>query len=150
MILDHLHNSSKYSELHPGFSPAFAWLKATNTETIEPGRYPIMGEDVFALVSEYTTKPETECRPESHRKYIDIQIMVLGKEIIGWEPLENQPLQVPYDEKADIAFYAGKPAGFELRAGCFAVFYPTDIHMPCVEAGGKQQVKKIVIKIRCS
>ncbi len=150
MILDHLTNFCKYENLHSGFAPAFAWIQQTDQESIQPGRYPIIGEDIFALVSEYTTKTASECRPESHRKYIDIQLMVSGKEIIGWEPLENQKPASLYDEKADIVFYDGLPAGFELMAGCFAVFFPTDIHMPCVESNGTRKVKKIVIKVKLS
>jgi len=148
MILDHLNNASKYSLLNPGFSQAFAWLDETGLETIEPGRYPITGEDVYAQVSEYTTKPETECRPESHRKYTDIQVMVKGKERIGWEPLGNQNVSVPYNVEADIQFYAGHPDTIELQAGYFAVFFPHDIHMPCIETGGLQLVRKIVIKVK--
>lgn len=148
MILDHLNNALKYSKLNPGFSQAFKWLDETDQETIEPGRHTIMGEDVFALVSEYTTKPEPECRPESHRIFTDIQVMVKGKEQIGWEPLGNQVVSVPYNEEADILFYESHPAGFELTAGHFAVFFPTDIHMPCIETDGAQMVRKIVIKVK--
>jgi len=148
MILDHLNNAFNYTKLNPGFGQAFAWLDETDQETIDPGRHTIMGDDVFALVSEYTTKQETECRPESHRIYTDIQVMVKGKERIGWEPLGNQVVSTQYNEEADILFYESHPAGFELTPGYFAVFFPTDIHMPCIETDGAQMVRKIVIKVK--
>lgn len=148
MILDHLKNSALYENLHPDFKKAYAWLNGIDPVAIAPGRYSISGDEVYAMVSEYLTRPAEECRPESHRMYTDIQVMVRGKELIGWEPLGNQLVSVPYDREADITFYKCNPAGIELSEGCFAVFFPTDIHMPCLESGSIEMVKKIVIKVK--
>ncbi|MBK6964484.1 MAG: YhcH/YjgK/YiaL family protein [Bacteroidales bacterium] len=148
MILDHLTNFVLYEKLHPDFKEAFAWLNGIDPVAISPGRYSISGDEVYAMVSEYLTKPAAECRPESHRAFTDIQLMVRGKELMGWEPLNIQEESVPYDKEADITFYKCNPSVFELSEGCFSVFFPSDIHMPCMESGSVEMVKKIVIKVK--
>lgn len=148
MICDLLTNSSTYVPMHPMFLLAFGWLQNTGLQQIKPGRYAIAGDDVFALVSEYETKALPEGCSEAHQLYIDIQVLIQGEELIGWEPLTNQELLKPYRADTDIAFYKGEPALFKLSEGLFAVFFPSDLHMPCISNGNAQPVKKVVIKVK--
>ena len=32
--------------------------------------------------------------------------------------------------------------------GCYAIFFPEDVHRPCCQMGQAEDVKKIVLKIR--
>lgn len=53
MILDLLANANRYTTLHPLFPHAFEFLTSTNLRTLAPGRYPIEGERLFAIVERF-------------------------------------------------------------------------------------------------
>lgn len=148
MILDLISQSRVYESIHPLFPKAFEWLKNISEKDLTTGRHTIAGDDLFALVSEYQTRPLVNGKPESHRKYADIQIIVSGSELVGWEPLEKQEIAEPFSDELDVVFYKGSPALFQLITGMFAVFFPADVHMPCIEADSGKTVKKVVIKVK--
>jgi biofilm protein TabA len=117
---------------------------------METGKYAIDGDQVFAIVNEYTTKPLSECDPESHRAYADIQLMISGAEKFGYSPLTDQIASTPYDPEKDVAFYtlAEEDLSFiTLQPGQFIIFFPTDIHQPEVFTRQPELVKKVVIKV---
>ena len=86
------------------FAEAFAFLAEKNFEELPDGRYEINRENLFAVVMSYTTRPVTEVEWEARQKYLDIQYLARGKEIIGWAPLNQLTLSKPYSEEKDIAF----------------------------------------------
>ncbi|VTN07327.1 Toxin-antitoxin biofilm protein TabA [Raoultella ornithinolytica] len=51
--------------------------------TLPPGKYTVDGDNLFFTVVEGQTRPLSEQRPEFHRQYIDIHIVLAGVEIIG-------------------------------------------------------------------
>ncbi len=65
-------------KLSPNLATAIDYVLNTDFSQLGPGRYEVAGESVFAIVNEYSTKPPAECEPESHRQYIDIQVMLEG------------------------------------------------------------------------
>lgn len=67
MIIDKLSNSNLYSGLGERINKAFAYLKETDFIKMELGKYEIEGDNVFALVNEYTTKDENEGKLEAHK-----------------------------------------------------------------------------------
>ena len=148
MIIDKLSNSILYSSLSERINKAFSYLKSTDFNVHLPGKYEIDGDNVFVIVAEYQTKDESEGKPESHKKYIDVQYAVKGSELIGYAPLVNQEISEPYNEENDIVFYKTKCSFLELSEGMFAIFYPDDIHLPGIKVGEKILVKKVVVKVR--
>lgn len=112
-------------------------------------RVDLEGEEIFALHQVYVTKDREEGRYEAHRKHIDLQFLVAGEEQVFLAPLREGTETVPYDAERDVAFYEAKQ-GMELvlRASMVAIFYPEDLHAPCLDLAGKDQVKKVVVKIR--
>jgi YhcH/YjgK/YiaL family protein len=150
MILDFIDNSGLYAKMHPRFAKAFEWLRNTNLKVIELGKHIIDGDEVYASVSEYTTKPLEEGRLEAHTKYIDIQYMVDGAEYVGWEYLDGQRVTNVYNSEKDIAFYAGnmiKPYLAPLQSGFFVILMPRDLHAPCLNIEQGQKVRKVVVKV---
>ena len=147
MILDALANSTVYEKLHPGFNSAFYFLRKTDLATMSAGRYAIDGERLYAIVQEYETKPLAEGLLETHIRYIDIQYVITGEELIGYAPLADQTIQTPYDTDKDITFLEGAAEPIRLRQGQFAIFFPHDAHMPSRTAGEPARVRKVVIKV---
>jgi YhcH/YjgK/YiaL family protein len=148
MILDKLENAFLYSGISENLKKGFEFLKNTDLSFLEAGRYDIEGKDIFALVSEYDSKAHQDCRLEAHQTYADIQYIVSGREAIGFTTLKNQVVTAVYNPEKDIVFFSGETSPLILETGMFAVFFPQDIHRPCMQTDGPEKVKKVVIKVR--
>lgn len=149
MIIDALKNIDRYKTLHPLFEKAFDFLKHTDLASITLGKHVIDGDDVFAIVQEYKTLDAAKEQMESHRKYVDVQYVVNGTELVGLAALNEQKVSKPYDAESDFMLYADEPSFFaELSAGTFMIFFPTDLHMPCIQKEKPAAVKKIVVKVK--
>lgn len=87
-------------------------------------------------------------RLESHRKYIDIQLCVKGREYIIFT--DNAVLDTPYDESKDVAFY--KPceevSRLFMKPKSIAILLPYDIHAGGIAVNPSDRfIYKSVIKI---
>ena len=69
MIIDRIEEQERYYALHPDMELAFAFL--AEAADLEPGRYELEN-GLFATVSEGDTRPISEAKLESHKKYIDL------------------------------------------------------------------------------
>ncbi len=151
MIADSLARpTTRYETLHPLFAAAFAYLRSFDPETPD-GKVVLDRDQLFALPQRYETSPAADRRFEAHRKYIDIQYILEGEEIIEHAPVEWLPeVTEPYSDDRDVMFFRD-PAGCSrtlLRAGDFAVYFPPDGHKPCCQAGAAPAaVRKVVMKI---
>ena len=131
---------------------ALAFLRTQDFRNMPEGRHEIDGDKIFALLSRYTTRPQTECTPEAHRKFVDIQYVADGEEFLGWCPMSPDLVEMePYDEARDIIFYRAliPESSFLLKAGSYAVLYPEDVHRPGVSVLDEYpaNVTKVVVKI---
>jgi YhcH/YjgK/YiaL family protein len=150
MITDLIEQRRRYTSLSPRFAAAFEFLEKLPAGQ-PAGRYDIDGDNCFALVQTYATRPVTQAMFEAHRRYIDIQFIQAGCETILWSPLAalTQVTQ-PYAAEKDIAFFANPSqwTPVNLCAGQFAIFFPEDGHAPGLECSRPSEVRKIVIKVR--
>ena len=89
MLTTSLTLAEKYDYLGGKFKKAFTFLRETDLTSLPLGNVAIDGDDIYANVQSYTTMPASECAFESHRAYFDIQYMVEGEEIFGYEPIAN-------------------------------------------------------------
>ena len=148
MIVDRIQNADLYVSMHARFQVAFDFLRQDNISDIEVGEYQICGKDAFARVMTYETLPVDEGYHEAHRKYIDVQFVVDGKEYFGYSPLVDQDVVQEYSEDEDVALYnETSPSFVSLSSGMFAIFFPDDAHKPCRYLESSSRVKKIVVKI---
>ena len=84
MIVDRIENARLYAPLHKQFKKAFALLADPAIAQKPDGRYSVEGDDLYYMVQHYTTKPVDQTRFESHKKYIDIQVLLAGQELLGY------------------------------------------------------------------
>lgn len=130
---------------------AFAFLKEHDLKTITKGKYPIDGTNVFATVTEDPSKDFDKTNWESHRKYIDVQIVLEGEEKMGKWPVDKvTSVTKPYDEAKDVANYTAPGKFYIIPAGTFIIFFPGEAHRPNITPGGNKVVKKLVIKVRAA
>lgn len=146
MITDKIENCSLYN-LDIKFRKAFAFITGNSLKELPVGKHNIMGEEVFALVSEYSTKSAEESFLEGHKKYADIQCIISGNELIGYAPFGKQELISEYNGEKDFHLFKGEASFFILHEGMFALFYPGDLHMPGIKNIETAAVKKMVIKV---
>ena len=139
-----------YKVISPNFANAINYVLQTDFTTLTKGKYEIDGDKAFVIVNEYPTRPLSECEPESHQKYADIQIMIAGAERFGYTPLVDQQASTPYRPENDVAFYsipAEELNYITLRPGQFIIFFPSDIHQPEVFTQQPELVRKVVLKV---
>lgn len=147
MILDRLSSAEFYRSLAPQLWQGLEFLRNTDLQQLELGRHDLDGDRLYAMVQEYATKLPADCMYEAHRKYCDIQTLASGTEQIGWAHLAHMRESVVYQADRDVAFFEGQGDLFTLTPGVFAIFFPHDVHMPCVQAATASEVKKIVVKV---
>lgn len=146
MIFATLDQTDRYIGLHPLFPAAFRYLRETDFDQLVPGRYPILGDQLFAIIEDVQGRTREEAQLECHRKYIDIQFVLHGLDEMGWKPVcDCREPAVEYSDKCDIAFFRDGPAAWVIvPAGAFCVFFPEDAHAPLVGTGS---IRKVVMKI---
>ncbi len=100
-------------------------------------------------VQEYKTKFRKDASFESHKKFIDVQVVLEGKEIISTSALGDLEVEIPYNPDRDIIFYKKTVNGVDhyLEAGDFLIFRPEDGHLPSLCVDEPSTVRKVVIKI---
>lgn len=154
MIFGELKNfDQEKMTMAPALQQGLYYLKTTDLAKLSIGRHDIDGDNMFALVSEYELEPSENKLPEAHGKYIDIQCISLGEELICCSFLSSE-CEVERDElvEKDIIFYkkVEEEMNIVLTPGRYAILFPNDIHRPGCIHQDLQKVKKIVIKIAVS
>lgn len=127
---------------------AYDFIKAIEQDSYPDGRYELKN-GVYVNIDSYSTQYRSERRFEAHRRYIDIQYMIIGSEIITLCKAEGLNISESYDYERDIEFYDNSLCGIDnvLGEGDYLIIYPDEAHMPCICIGEKKMVKKAVIKI---
>ncbi len=125
---------------------AFTFLKNQHLDEILPGKYPVLGEQVFASVTEAPSKNKEEVKWESHKNYINLQYIIKGKEMIGIADTSTATITKPYT--ADVINYDAEGTYYTAEPGKFFLFFPNNAHRPLIKVEGYDVVKKIVIKIQ--
>ena len=114
---------------------------------MENGKHDLNRLGAIALISEYDTKPVSEGFIEFHRKFIDVQIVIRGREKIGIANKINCR-ELEYDEEKDLGRLEGQTDFISLDTDNFVIFFPQDGHMPQISCSDKREkVKKVVFKI---
>lgn len=146
MIFSALSQSDRYASLHPLFQHAFDYIRGHDLYAMAPGRYPIIGDDLIAIVEQVPAKTKDQARLEAHRKYIDIQLVLDGDESMGWKPLADclNPVS-EHSEERDIRFFHDAPASWiAVPPDHFCIFFPEDAHAPLLGTGS---IRKVIFKL---
>lgn len=137
-----------YKKAHPRFEAAFEALKKLIADGAEVGKYEIDGKNIYAMVQEYDTKPVAEKKFEIHKDYIDIQYIISGNELMGYESIDKLEPMGDYKPDAQLFFMNGEYDKIFLGDSQFAVFFPEEPHAPGVAVDDiPSPVKKIVVKV---
>jgi len=150
MIVTDIKHIGHQVSMTTALKKAIDFLRRPDIHGLVDGRVDIDGQHVFALVQRYETVMTDIPKFEYHRKYMDVQYIVSGEEIIGWAPAGRMVVTEAYDIERDICFgivSKGEITPVYLQAGQLAVLYPEDGHAPKLAAGSPSPVIKIVVKV---
>ena len=145
MIVDKLSNIDLYTNIPDNIKE---FIKNIDKD-IELGRYEL-DNGAYDNVEQYLTKSVSEGKFESHKKYIDIQLLLSGSEKIYYNYDINLPQLEPYNENKDITFYeteVSKSDYVTLDGTNFMLIFPHELHAPQIMAKTQQKVKKVVVKL---
>lgn len=154
VILGHINNLDEEKVLYPEvLQKGLAYIKNTDFSKMSHGKHEIDGENMFVIVSEYFPDAKEDRKTETHRKYIDIQYLDAGEELIGFSRLSDKAeISEEYSEEKDATFYkrVENENYSKVSQGMYAVCFPWDIHRPnCISQPGVK-VRKAVLKIKAS
>lgn len=150
MIFGHLDCLDSYSHLlgDAVWRDVFSWLRNFDPG-IQAGLHVLDKAMLTANVHGYETRTRSNCRFESHRKFIDLQFCIRGGELIAWCKTPDLRPAGSFNEEKDLQFYEAAPSQtvLQMLPSYFAIFYPSDAHMPKLEDGIHPDVFKLVIKV---
>jgi len=151
VIKDNIKNINNYSDLPQRVKLGLEYLSKTDFSKLENGRHEILGDEVFALVQEYTPKQLADGRFEAHKKYTDIQYIIKGEEKMGFGDIKNFSESTEYNSEKDIVFLSPNKNGasdfVNVNENEFVIFTPEDAHMPSIASTSLENVKKTVVKV---
>ncbi|WP_120938459.1 YhcH/YjgK/YiaL family protein [Helicobacter pylori] len=101
---------------------------ASNTEFQVP-----LGHGIFSIEQSYCLEHAKESEKgffESHKKYVDFQLVIKGVEGAKVMDVSRAMVKNPYDEKKDLIVYepAAEASFLRLNAGMLAIFFESDAH----------------------
>ena len=148
MIYDTITNFEKYKLIIPNQQKIIKFINDVLDKKInlETDKIEIAGDSVFALINRYQTKKRGFW--EAHKKYIDVQWMIKGKESILFANSKDLIVSKQYDEKNDYIILEGTGDKLSLSENKFAVFFPEDAHQPGIMEHQPKNIIKIVIKVK--
>nr|WP_314439501.1 YhcH/YjgK/YiaL family protein [uncultured Porphyromonas sp.] len=148
MVLGTLKDSARYGALHPLFARVFAYIKEHDLLHAELGRIELEGDTLFINNVEPATVLQADQPLEAHQAYLDIHVLLEGRERIGWRSTDScERPRAAFDVENDFVLYDDAPTSYvDLQPGDFAIVYPEDAHAPLIGQGEK--IRKLIIKAR--
>ena len=143
MILCPWKDIKKYAPLLPGIEEAFDAVNALTS--YEPQTINLTNGNRFFVCVGTTIAPDVA---EAHRKYMDIQYIVKGKEVMGWADLADCQPATEFSEEKDIGMYSGNFNYITINEGMCYVVFPEDAHMPGRYLDVPNDFVKIVVKLK--
>ncbi|MDO4559732.1 MAG: YhcH/YjgK/YiaL family protein [bacterium] len=149
MIRTTITDIKRYFCLGRGIRLAVDFIKNNDLISLPPGRYPIEGARVFALIQEVRTMLPADAPFENHLCSADLQMTLSGEECVGYCPVSKLTKFGSYNATADTQNYTG-------QADCImqnqandsvSIFFPEDGHQPYVAKDTPMHIKKVVIRI---
>ena len=147
MLYGTLQHLDSYRGIHPGVMRGLELLRDTDFSQLPDGKYEVDGDRLFYSLQSYENKLSNDT-PESHRKYIDIQFLISGREWMEIAPLENMTEVAEARPEGDIWLHKGTGVRLPLGGGRFLALFPGDGHAPSIGPNGPAPARKCVAKVR--
>lgn len=147
-VNDKLQNGSLSKDIQ--FCIDYAVKNRDKILSLENGSYDVDYDGIRMNVGKYFTKQENEKFWESHRKYLDVQIMIDGQERVAVNDIRNMS-EKSFDFEKDLVILEGsKLFDVVIENGDVLVFFPNDVHKPeldILKSGNLENERKIITKV---
>ena len=147
MIFDTIEHVKNYRGLGRVYE-ALEFLASTDFSKLPTGKQELDGDELFYMIQEYETEPASARQAEGHFKYVDIQAVLCGEEIIGVAPITVEKTMTKDCRESDYCLYECETQPILMTPGAFLVLYPNDLHKPCCCTDAPAHCRKVVIKIK--
>jgi YhcH/YjgK/YiaL family protein len=159
-IIDTLANLNKYIGHYSCYNEIFSYLnqaikegssinQGINNSPIGSSEKSILTSDIFAMEQKFNSKLREQCFLESHQKFIDIQLGILGHELMEHTHISH--LEIGEDNLADKDYLSYKDYihtnKIIIEKGLFAIFFPEDAHMGGQVYQKSELCMKTVVKV---
>ncbi|HBS91271.1 MAG TPA: hypothetical protein DEA51_02250 [Erysipelotrichaceae bacterium] len=124
------------------------FIETLDLSNLSLGRHEL-GDGIFAMVQQYSTKDVEGAMYEAHKKYVDVQLMLSGEERMDVSTLKSLVTTVDYTEVSDAQLFTHQKPDYTwlLYSNDLAIFFPEDAHCPGLTAKSTTQVQKVVFKV---
>jgi YhcH/YjgK/YiaL family protein len=117
----------------------------------EPGLFEkvALNDDIFAFEQVVYTKERERCFVESHKKYIDFQLILEGVEAMEYIDIDKLKIDCPYDDSKDLLMYkmVNNTSKFVMEREDLAIYLPDDAHVGLAMHEKRSLIYKVVVKL---
>ncbi|MDO4639169.1 MAG: YhcH/YjgK/YiaL family protein [Leptotrichia hongkongensis] len=152
MIITNVNNEIQNKSLAKDirFCIEFAKKNENKILSLVNGSYDVGYNNIKMNLGKYFTKKENDKFWESHKKYLDVQIMINGTEKVAINDIRDMEVK-SFDEEKDLTILEGDKAfDIIMKTGDVLVFFPNDVHKPELnvsENDDSGNIRKIVTKV---
>ena len=149
MIVGNLKDFRNVKFDNENINKAFEFIYSNNLLELPLGKTVIDGDNVWVNRMSYVGKDFTECKLENHHNYLDLQLVLSGKEGMGYVHIDRDGVvSGEYDPIKDKANFTGPLDGIiNLHDNDFVIVWPSDLHMPLIKIDDNL-IEKAVFKIK--
>lgn len=150
MIYGKLSELAQYRGISKFLDKSFDFLRSADLSGLPLGKTEIEGEDVYCNHFTYTTAGlSPDSLFEAHIRYLDLHIVLSGRERVGITPIEALD-EAEARISEDSILYHGTPKNtLVLEEGQFLLLFPGEGHLPKLTAETPSNIDKLVFKITC-
>lgn len=123
------------------------YAKTHDLLSYECGRHDI-SEDIFVNIVSYETKNREERFFEAHRDYLDVHIMLEGKEIIDINDIDQMRQDAFRPDEDFLPVFGDKKISVLMEKNDVLICYPHDAHQTAVKVNEAISIKKAIFKVK--
>lgn len=147
MILANINKLERYIGINENLDKAIHFIKNNDLNLLPLGKREV-DDSMFINTFEYVADNQINDFYEAHKQYIDIHIVLRGKEKMAGLDIQNGILRDKFDEVNDFGLYDGK-AEYEtiLENDICLIVFPEDLHEPKIYVND-EKIRKVVVKVK--
>lgn len=139
---------NKYRGRSKYLDQAIEYLRETDLCGLPLGRNEVDHEQIYINKMQYDTMAEEEGIFEAHNQYLDIHMVLAGREFVCVSTREKM-IEIGRDQEDDAIFYRGvAKERYLLDTDHIFIAAPEDVHKAKVQGNESYKVTKIVCKVK--
>lgn len=149
MILTTKQHLARYRGLNSNLDIALDYILKEDLPSLPLGCTHIVEDAIYVNHFKYESQPESESFLEGHQAYLDIHLVVTGREYLAYCDSAIAKILQPYDEEHDLYKYQANIRNYAcLDENYLAITFPEDAHQPKILVHQSEHVDKLVFKVR--